>query len=99
MGQLGFFDADRRLQALSARGTRSVLQAINNLSDEQVEYQVRDRLSFSRCLGFANRFHNALLFLLSLRKCSVIGAALDACCTELFRLPLDIKRAIKVKLE
>ena len=25
-----------------------VLQALNNLSDEQVEYQVRDRLSFSR---------------------------------------------------
>jgi transposase-like protein DUF772 len=23
-----------------------VLQALNNLSDEQVEYQVRDRLSF-----------------------------------------------------
>jgi IS5 family transposase len=28
-----------------------VLQALNNLSDEQVEYQVRDRLSFSRFLG------------------------------------------------
>ena len=27
-----------------------VLQALNNLSDEQVEYQVRDRLSFSRFL-------------------------------------------------
>jgi IS5 family transposase len=31
-----------------------VLQALNNLSDEQVEYQVRDRLSFSRFLGLAN---------------------------------------------
>src|SRR3954467_8787660 len=98
MAQLGFFDADKRLQALSARGDpleaidhlvpwesfRSeieavvltpdelkkssagrrpfdailmfrmlVLQALNNLSDEQVEYQVRDRLSFSRFLGLA----------------------------------------------
>ena len=96
MGQLGFFDADKRLQALSARGDpleaidhlvpwesfraeieavvltpdelnkssagrkpfdailmfrMLVLQALNNLSDEQVEYQVRDRLSFSRFLG------------------------------------------------
>src|SRR6185436_13202434 len=98
MGQLGFFDADRRLEALSARGDpleaidrlvpwesfraeieavvltpdelkkssagrkpfdailmfrMLVLQALNNLSDEQVEYQVRDRLSFSRFLGLA----------------------------------------------
>src|SRR5258705_2267113 len=30
-----------------------VLQALNNLSDEQVEYQVRDQLSFSRFLGLA----------------------------------------------
>src|SRR4029078_9300496 len=96
MGQLGFFDADRRLAALSAKGDpleaidrlvpwesfraeieavvltpdelrkssagrkpfdailmfrMLVLQALNNLSDEQVEYQVRDRLSFSRFLG------------------------------------------------
>jgi Transposase domain (DUF772) len=29
------------------------LQALNNLSNEQVEYQVRDRLSFSRFLGRA----------------------------------------------
>jgi IS5 family transposase len=98
MGQLGFFDADKRLQALSARGDpleaidrlvpwesfraeieavvltpdelkkssagrkpfdailmfrMLVLQALNNLSDEQVEYQVHDRLSFSRFLGLA----------------------------------------------
>jgi hypothetical protein len=26
-----------------------VLQALDNLSDEQVEYQVRDRLSFTSC--------------------------------------------------
>ncbi len=96
MAQLGFFDADKRLEALSAKGDpleaidrlvpwesfraeieavvltpdelkkssagrkpfdailmfrMLVLQALNNLSDEQVEYQVRDRLSFSRFLG------------------------------------------------
>jgi hypothetical protein len=95
MGQLGFFDADRRLAALSEKGDpleaidrlvpwesfradieavvltpdemrkssagrkpvdaivmfrMLVLQALNNLSDEQVEYQVRDRLSFTRFL-------------------------------------------------
>src|SRR5436305_6199900 len=95
MGQLGFFDAEKRLAALSAKGdpleaidrlvpwesfradieagvltpdevkTRSagrypvdaivlfrmlVLQALHNLSDEQAEYQVRDRFSFTRFL-------------------------------------------------
>ena len=100
MGQLGFFDADKRLEALSARGDpleaidhlvpwesfraeievvvltpdelkkssagrkpfdailmfrMLVLQALNNLSDEQVEYQVRDRLSFSRFWGSRSR--------------------------------------------
>src|SRR5215831_17077683 len=95
MGQLGFFDADKRLAAMSAKGDpletidrlvpwetfradieavvltpdevrkssagrkpidaivlfrMLVLQALNNLSDEQVEYQVRDRLSFTRFL-------------------------------------------------
>jgi transposase, IS5 family len=95
MGQLGFFDAERRLAALSAKGDpleaidrlvpwesfradieavvltpddmkkssagrkpadaivmfrMLVLQALHNLSDEQAEYQVRDRLSFSRFL-------------------------------------------------
>ena len=95
MGQLGFFDADKRLAALSAKGDpleaidrlvpwenfradieavvltpdevrkssagrkpvdaivmfrMLVLQALNNLSDEQVEYQVRDRMSFARFL-------------------------------------------------
>ena len=98
MGQPGFFDADKRLQALSSEGRSArsidhlvpsenfrpeieavvltpdelkkssagrkpfdailmfrmlVLQALNNLSDEQVEYQVRDRLSFSRFLRLA----------------------------------------------
>jgi IS5 family transposase len=96
MGQLGFFDADRRLAALSEKGDpleaiaslvpwenfradieavvltaeeakkskagrkpldalvlfrMLVLQALYNLSDEQIEYQVRDRLSFTRFLG------------------------------------------------
>ena len=96
MGQFGFFDADRRLAAISAKGDplemiarvvpfesfraeietavltpanekkstagrkpidvmvmfrMLVLQSLYNLSDEQVEYQVRDRLSFTRFLG------------------------------------------------
>ena len=96
MGQLGFFDAERRLSALSEKGdpletiaalvpwesfradieavvltpeeakkSRAgrkpldglvlfrmlVLQALYNLSDEQIEYQVRDRMSFTRFLG------------------------------------------------
>ena len=95
MGQLGFFDADNRLTALSAKGDpleaidrlvpwesfrgdieaavltpeterkstagrkpidamvlfrMLILQSLYNLSDEQVEYQVRDRLSFTRFL-------------------------------------------------
>ena len=95
MGQFGFFDADKRLAALSAKGDpleaidrlvpwesfradieavvltpdemkksnagrrpadaivmfrMLVLQALHNLSDEQAEYQVRDRLSFTRFL-------------------------------------------------
>src|ERR1039457_6748676 len=95
MGQLGFFDADKRLAAISAKGDplemidrvvpfesfraeieaatltpasekksnagrkpidvivmfrMLVLQSLYNLSDEQAEYQVRDRLSFTRFL-------------------------------------------------
>jgi hypothetical protein len=102
MAQLGFFDADKRLAALSAKGDpleaieglvpwesfraeieavvltpeaarkstagrkpidaivmlrMLVLQSLYNLSDAQAEYQVRDRLSFTRFLGlgFADR--------------------------------------------
>src|SRR5262249_57936614 len=100
MGQLGFFDADERLAALSAKGdpleaidrlvpwesfradieavvltpeeTRKssagrkpldaivmfrmrVLQALNKLSDEHAEYQVRDRLSFMRLFRLRNQ--------------------------------------------
>ena len=96
MAQFGFFDADRRLSALSLKGDplveilalvpwekfrtdietvvltaaglkksqagrkpidalvlfrMLVLQSLYNLSDEQIEYQVRDRLSFTRFLG------------------------------------------------
>src|SRR5215207_7242841 len=96
MGQLGFFDVDKRLTALSAKGDpleaidrlvpwesfradiemvvltpdearksnagrkpfdailmlrMLVLQSLYNLADEQVEYQVRDRLSFTRFLS------------------------------------------------
>jgi IS5 family transposase len=96
MRQAGFFDLDRRLEAISAKGDALVtinaavpweefrrpieavtetkpaerksnagrpgydtilkfkmvvLQALYNLSDEQVEIQVRDRLSFMRFLG------------------------------------------------
>ena len=103
MAQLGFFDADKRLGILSAKGDpletiftavpweefRSdiaavvltpddakkstagrkpidaivmfrmlVLQSLYNLSDEQVEYQVRDRLSFTRFLGLG--FENGI---------------------------------------
>src|ERR1700688_1840422 len=95
MGQLGFFDADKRLAAISAKGDplevidrvvpferfraeieaavltpakekkssagrkpidvivmfrMLVLQSLYNLSDEQAEYQVRDRYSFTRFL-------------------------------------------------
>jgi len=96
MAQIGFFDADRRLDVLSAKGDPLVkikqvvpwdnfcadieaialkpaaekkskagrksidclilfrmliLQALYDLSDDQIEYQVRDRLSFMRFLG------------------------------------------------
>ncbi len=94
MGQFGFFDADKRLAVISAKGDplemidgvvpfesfraeieatstpasekksnagrkridvivvfrMLVLQSLYNLSDEQVEYQVRDRLLFTRFL-------------------------------------------------
>src|SRR5476651_2118785 len=93
MGQFGFFDADKRLAAISAKGDpletidrvvpfesfraeieaavltpakekksnagrrrivvmfrMLVLQSLYNLSDEQIEYQVRDRMSFTRFL-------------------------------------------------
>ena len=96
MGQLGFYDLDKRLEAISAKGDPLealiaiipfesfraeieavvrlapedrksnagrkpfdavmmfkvlVLQTLYNLADEQVEYQIRDRLSFTRFLG------------------------------------------------
>jgi|SRR6516162_534760 len=96
VGQRGFFDFDKRLEAISAKGDPLealkalipfegfraeieavvrlapeerksnagrkpfdavlmfkvlVLQTLYNLSDEQVEYQIRDRISFMRFLG------------------------------------------------
>src|SRR6267154_4372581 len=125
MGQLGFFDADKRLQALSARGDpleaidhlvpwesfrasieavvltpdelkkssagrkpfdailmfrMLVLQALNNLSDEQVEYQVRDRLSFTRFLRLEDSIPDATtvwLFREKLAKAGLIEKLFD----------------------
>src|SRR6266436_5087918 len=59
MGQKGFFDVERRLEAISGKGDPLetikkfkivVLQSLHNLSDEQSEYLIRDRLSFMRFL-------------------------------------------------
>jgi IS5 family transposase len=123
MGQLGFFDAEKRLATLSAKGDpleaidrlvpwesfradieavvltpddkkkssagrkpadaivmfrMLVLQALHNLSDEQAEYQVRDRLSFSRFLrlGIEDRIPDATtlwLFREKLAKASLVA--------------------------
>ena len=99
MGQPGFFDLDKRLEAISAKGDPLetlkavvafesfraeieavvrlapeerksnagrkpfdavmmfkvlVLQTLYNLADEQVEYQIRDRLSFSGLRVFSS---------------------------------------------
>src|SRR5665647_2112710 len=102
MGQLGFFDADKRLTAISAKGAKGdpleiidrvvpfesfraeieavvltpaedkkssaghkpidvivmfrmlMLQSLYNLSDEQVEYQVSDRMSFTRSVSYTH---------------------------------------------
>jgi len=127
MGQFGFFDADRRLAALSAKGDplemiarvvpfesfrgeieravltpanekksnagrkaidvivmfrMLVLQSLYNLSDEQVEYQVRDRLSFTRFLrlGIEDRIPDGTtlwLFREALAKAGLIEKLFD----------------------
>src|SRR5262252_10299214 len=127
MGQLGFFDAEQRLAALSAKGDpleaidrlvpwesfraeieavvltpeemrkssagrkpldaivmfrMLVLQALNNLSDEQVEYQVGDRLSFTRFLrlGIEDRIPDGTtlwLFREKLAKAGLIEKLFD----------------------
>jgi IS5 family transposase len=127
LGQLGFFDADKRLAALSAKGDpleaidrlvpwegfradieavvltpdemrkssagrkpfdaivlfrMLVLQALNNLSDEQVEYQVGDRLSFTRFLrlGIEDRIPDGTtlwLFREKLAKAGLIEKLFD----------------------
>jgi transposase, IS5 family len=120
MGQLGFFDAEKRLAALSAKGDpleaidrlvpwesfradieavvltpdemrkssvgrkpvdvivmfrMLVLQALHNLSDEQAEYQVRDRLSFTRFLrlGIEDRIPDATTLWLFREKLAKAG--------------------------
>src|SRR3981189_3906259 len=59
-----------------------VLQALNNLSDEQVEYQARDRLSFTRFLrlGLGDSIPDATpvwLFREELRKAGLIEKLFD----------------------
>ena len=120
MAQPGFFDADRRLEMLSAKGDpleaidklmpwesfradieavvltptaerkskagrkpidaivlfrMLVLQALYNLSDEQIEYQVRDRLSFTRflALGIEDRIPDGTTLWLFREKLSAAG--------------------------
>src|SRR5438128_2375314 len=120
MGQLGFFDAEKRLAALSAKGDpleaidrlaqwesfrvdieavvltpdemkksnasrkpadaivmfrMLVLQSLHNLSDEQAEYQVRDRLSFTRFLrlGIEYRIPDGTTLCLFREKLSKAG--------------------------
>jgi transposase, IS5 family len=120
MGQLGFFDADKRLAALSDKGDpleaidrlvpwesfrtdieavvltpdearkssagrkpldailmfrMLVLQSLYNLSDEQVEYQVGDRLSFTRFLrlGIENRIPDGTTLWLFREKLAAAG--------------------------
>ena len=63
MGQLGFFNLAIRYSGLDAKNDPLVnidavvmfkaiiLCPLYNLSDDQVEYQIRDRLSFMRFLG------------------------------------------------
>src|SRR3954469_13756879 len=127
MGQFGFFDAYRRLAAISAKGDplemiarvvpfdsfraeieaavltpadekksnagrkpidvlvmfrMLVLQSLYNLSDEQVEYQVRDRLSFTRFLrlGIEDRIPDGTtlwLFREKLAKAGLIEKLFD----------------------
>ena len=49
-----------------------ILQALYNLSDEQIEYQVRDRLSFTRFLGlgFEDRIPDGTTLWLFREKCA-----------------------------
>jgi IS5 family transposase len=52
-----------------------VLQSLYNLSDEQIEYQVRDRLSFTRFLGlgFENRIPDGTTLWLFREKLAMAG--------------------------
>jgi IS5 family transposase len=59
VGQLGFFDLNRRYKSLTEKNDPLAAIAamvpfesfLYNLSDDQAEYQLRDRLSFMRFLG------------------------------------------------
>ena len=120
MGQMGFFDADKRLAALTKKGDpleaidrlvpwesfradieavvltpedekksnagrkptdvlvmfrMLVLASLYNLADEQVEYQVRDRLSFTRFLklGFEDRIPDGTTLWLFREKLAKAG--------------------------
>jgi transposase, IS5 family len=127
MGQFGFFDANNRLEALSAKGDpleaidslvpwesfretieavvltpedakkskagrkpidaivmfrMLILQSLYNLSDDQAEYQVRDRLSFTRFLklGIEDRIPDGTtlwLFREKLAKAGLIEALFE----------------------
>jgi len=60
-----------------------VLQSLYNLSDEQIEYQVRDRLSFTRFLGlgFENRIPDGTtlwLFREKLAKAGLVDKLFEA---------------------
>ena len=124
MAQMGFFDADRRLSLLSAKGDplvtikdtvpwddfrpdieavaltaatdkkskagrkpidclilfrTLVLQSLYSLSDDQIEYQGRDRLSFMRFigLGFEDRVPDATTLWLFREKLANAGLMAD----------------------
>ena len=129
MAQFGFFDADKRLISLSAKGDplemifrtvawedfradiecvvltseeakkskagrkpidaivmfrMLVLQSLYNLSDEQVEYQVGDRLSVTRVLGlgFEDRIPDGITLWLFREKLAKAGVVEKLSCFE-----------------
>src|SRR3954465_1998365 len=75
-----------------------VLQALYNLSDDQVEYQIRDRLSFMRFLGLglADRVPDATtvwLYREKLAQAGLVEALFDAHLKTLCATPLASLRA------
>ena len=124
MGQKGFFDVERRLEAISAKGdpletikttvrwedfradieavtdtkheerTSSagrkaydtilkfeivVLESLYNLSDDQTEYLVRDRLSFMRFLDLELEANKAQTRNIAQPECAPINQKLTTC--------------------